>query len=147
MGNICRSPTADGIMRKLVDDAGLQHVIEVDSAGTHNYHPNSPPDTRSQTAAQKRGYDLSQLRARQVWDSDFEAFDLLLAMDRDNLGILKRRCPAQFQGKLHLMLEYAQRADVAEVPDPYYEGAQGFELVLDYLEDACGGLLGELMAQ
>ena len=144
MGNICRSPTADGIMRKLVADAGLAHAIEVDSAGTHNYHPNSPPDARSQEAALRRGYDLSPLRARKVDDADFARFDLLLAMDADNLAILKQRCLREHVGKLHLMMEYATRHDAREVPDPYYEGADGFEVVLDYLEDACAGVLAEV---
>ncbi len=144
MGNICRSPTADGIMRQLVADAGLAHRVEVDSAGTHNYHPDSPPDARSQAAALRRGYDLSPLRARQVKDADFARFDLLLAMDADNLENLKRRCPREHAGKLRLMMEYATRFDVREVPDPYYEGEDGFEAVLDYLEDACAGLLAEV---
>ncbi len=144
MGNICRSPTADGIMRRLVADAGLAHAIEVDSAGTHNYHPNSPPDARSQAAALRRGYDLSPLRARKVEDADFARFDLLLAMDVDNLANLQRRCPQEHVGKLRLMMEYATRHDAREVPDPYYEGADGFEVVLDYLEDACAGLLTEV---
>ena len=143
MGNICRSPTADGIMRQLVADAGLEHAIEIDSAGTHNYHPNDPPDPRSQAAAKKRGYDLSPLRARQVVDADFADFDILLAMDEENLANLKRRCPKQHAGKLRLMMEYAGNHKAREVPDPYYEGPHGFEIVLDYLEDACEGLLAK----
>ena len=144
MGNICRSPTADGIMRQLVADAGLANAIEVDSAGTHNYHPGEQPDARSRVAALKRGYDLSPLRARQVVDTDFEHFDLLVAMDHANLDNLKRRCPKEHAGKLHLMMEYASRHDADEVPDPYYESTHGFEIVLDYLEDACGGLLSQV---
>ncbi|HEX7643796.1 MAG TPA: low molecular weight protein-tyrosine-phosphatase [Burkholderiaceae bacterium] len=147
MGNICRSPTADGIMRQLVADAGLAHMIEVDSAGTHNYHPGEAPDARSQAAAHKRGYDLSPLRARKVEDADFERFDLILAMDRDNLANLKRRCPGEHAGKLRLMMEYAAKYDAAEVPDPYYESTRGFEIVLDYLEDACAGVLAEVKKQ
>ena len=146
MGNICRSPTADGVMRKLVEDAGLQHVIEVDSAGTHGYHVDAPPDARSQAAALRRGYDLSALRARQVEERDFAAFDFLLAADRDNLDYLQRRCPPHLKGRLHLIMDFAQNFDATEVPDPYYEGARGFEIVLDYIEDACGGLLGRLRA-
>jgi protein-tyrosine phosphatase len=144
MGNICRSPTADGIMRQLVADAGLATRIEVDSAGTHNYHPGAAPDARSQAAALKRGYDLSPLRARQVADADFEHFDLLVAMDHANLDNLKRRCPKEYAGKLHLMMAYASWHDADEVPDPYYESARGFETVLDYLEDACAGLLAQV---
>jgi protein-tyrosine phosphatase len=144
MGNICRSSTADGIMRQLVADAGLADAIEVDSAGTHNYHPGEPPDARSRAAALKRGYDLSPLRARQVADADFEHFDLLVVMDHANLDNLKRRCPNEHAGKLHLMMEYASRHDADEVPDPYYESTRGFEIVLDYLEDACAGLLSQV---
>jgi protein-tyrosine phosphatase len=144
MGNICRSPTADGVMRKLVEDAGLQHAIEIDSAGTHGYHVGAPPDARSQAAARRRGYDLSPLRARQVEERDFTAFDLLLAADSDNLDYLQRRCPPHLKGRLHLIMEFARNKVALEVPDPYHEGAQGFEIVLDYIEDACGGLLEKL---
>lgn len=144
MGNICRSPSAEGVMRKLVNDAGLQHMIDIDSAGTHEYHVGAPPDARSQVAARVRGYDLAILRARQVCSADFTEFDLLLAMDRNNLSLLQAQCPPHFQGKLHLMMQYAEKARPSEVPDPYYEGARGFELVLDYLEDACRGLLRKL---
>jgi protein-tyrosine phosphatase len=144
MGNICRSPTADGVMRKLVEDAGLQHVIEIDSAGTHGYHVGAPPDARSQAAARRRGYDLSPLRARQVEERDFTAFDFLLAADSDNLDYLQRRCPPHLKGRLHLIMEFARNKVALEVPDPYHEGAQGFEIVLDYIEDACGGLLETL---
>jgi protein-tyrosine phosphatase len=144
MGNICRSPSAEGVMRKLVNDAGLQHVIEIDSAGTHEYHVGAPPDARSQAAAKARGYDLAALRARQVCAGDFTDFDLLLAMDRNNLSMLQAQCPPHLRGKLQLTMHYAENAPLSEVPDPYYEGAQGFELVLDYLENACRGLLREL---
>jgi len=144
MGNICRSPSAEGVMRKLVDQSGLQHLIEIDSAGTHAYHVGAPPDARSQATARRRGYELAALRARQVADDDFSEFDLLLAMDRDNLALLQRRCPPHLQNKLKLMMGYAEHSAVTEVPDPYYEGARGFEIVLDYLEDACGGLLRAL---
>ena len=147
MGNICRSPSAEGVMRKLIDDAGLASRIEIDSAGTHAYHVGAAPDRRSQAAAKVRGYDLSALRARQVSPDDFEKFDLLLAMDKENLALLKRQCANLSQAsqeKLHLMMEYASKSSASEVPDPYYEGEQGFELVLDYLEDACAGLLKKL---
>jgi len=146
MGNICRSPTAEGIMRKLVADAGLQDRFEIDSAGTHNYHVGAPPDKRSQSAALARGYDLSDLRARQVSAEDFTRFDLLVAMDRDNLSMLQDQCPHHSQNKLQLIMHYAVNAPEPEVPDPYSGGAKGFELVLDYLESACGGLLQELSA-
>ncbi len=144
MGNICRSPSAEGVMRKLVNDAGLQHVIDIDSAGTHEYHVGAPPDARSQAAAKARGYDLAALRARQVCAADFIEFDLLLAADKSNLAILQAQCPPSLRGKLRLIMQYAQNAPVTEVPDPYYQGAKGFELVLDYLEAACSGLLREL---
>jgi protein-tyrosine phosphatase len=144
MGNICRSPSAEGVMRKLVDQAGLQHLIEIDSAGTHAYHVGAPPDARSQAAAKRRGYDLAAQRARQVAADDFTEFDLLLAMDKDNLTLLQRRCPAHLHGKLQLMMHYAAHSPATEVPDPYCEGPHGFEIVLDYLEDACGGLLRAL---
>jgi protein-tyrosine phosphatase len=146
MGNICRSPTAEGVMRKLVKDAGLQHVIEIDSAGTHSYHIGAPPDPRSQAAALARGYDLADLRARKVCADDFQQFDMLLAMDRSNLSALQEQCPSHLDNKLHLMMHFADNAPEPEVPDPYYEGVKGFELVLDYLENACEGLLRELSA-
>lgn len=146
MGNICRSPTAEGVMRKLVAEAGLEDAIEIDSAGTHAYHVGAPADKRSQAAALRRGYDLSKLRARQVTDPDFIYFDLLLAMDKDNLLLLRQRCPEHLDGKLKLMMEYGDHSPVTEVPDPYIGGEAGFEAVLDYLEDACGGLLRELQA-
>jgi protein-tyrosine phosphatase len=144
MGNICRSPSAEGVMRKLVEAAGLQDDIEIDSAGTSAYHVGAPPDARSQATAKRRGYNLAAQRARQVSDADFQAFDLLLAMDKDNFSVLQRRCPAHLRGKLKLMMQYAEHSAVDEVPDPYHEGPQGFEIVLDYLEDACGGLLRQL---
>lgn len=141
MGNICRSPTAEGIMRKLLDDAGLQNEVEVDSAGTHEYHIGAPPDTRSQVAAKARGYDLSALRARQICDRDFESHDLLLAMDMDNLMLLQERCPAEHQSKLRLLMSYAREIKASVVPDPYHLGPAGYGTVLDYIEDACNGLL------
>jgi protein-tyrosine phosphatase len=142
MGNICRSPTAEGVMRKLVAGAGLQHRVAVDSAGTHGYHVGSPPDARSLAAAGRRGYDLTALRARQVVESDFEEFDLLLVMDLENLMLLQSMCPAQHQAKLRLLMSYALNSSAPVVPDPYYgDGVSGFETVLDYIEDACDGLL------
>ena len=118
MGNICRSPTAEGVMRKLIDDAGLQGEVEVDSAGTHEYHIGASPDGRSQATAKARGYDLSGLRARQVNDRDFENYDLLLAMDLDNLMLLQERCPAEHQSKLRLLMSYAREIKAPVVPDP-----------------------------
>jgi protein-tyrosine phosphatase len=141
MGNICRSPTAEGVMRKIVCDAGLQNYILVASAGTHDYHVGQPPDPRAQAAARKRGYDLTALRARQVSPSDFEAFDLLLAMDFNNMAILQDMCPAEHRDKIGLLMSYAMQRRASIVHDPYYRGARDFDLVLDYIEDACIGLV------
>jgi protein-tyrosine phosphatase len=144
MGNICRSPTAEGVMRSAVVQAGLAERIEVDSAGTHDYHVGEAPDRRAAKAAARRGYDISGLRGRQVGDEDFIRFDLILAMDRDNLAVLMRSCPAEMQHKLQLLLSYAERFDEDEVPDPYYGGDAGFERVLDLVEDAAQGLIAAL---
>lgn len=143
MGNICRSPTAEGVARHLIQLHGLQDSIEVDSAGTHAYHIGEAPDRRSQAAAKRRGIDMSKLRARKVEEADFERFDLILAMDQDNLRNLARKCPPEKSGKLSLMMRYAQRQWQDEVPDPYYGGEAGFEHVLDMLEDAVLGALAE----
>ena len=143
-GNICRSPTADGVMRRLVGDAGLAQTVRVESAGTHDYHVGEPPDARAQEHARRRGYDLSPLRARQVVAQDFESFDLILAMDRGHLAILRRMAPAQHRHKLRLLMEFADSWQIDEVPDPYYGGPGGFERVLDMVEVAARGLLAEL---
>ncbi len=144
MGNICRSPTAEGVFRRLVQGAGLAHRLHIDSAGTHDYHIGSAPDARASEAALKRGYDLSALRGRQVGPQDFQAFDYILAMDRENLSNLKRICPPEHVGKIFLFLEFSPNFSETEVPDPYYGGAQGFEHVLDLVEDAGRGLLRKL---
>ncbi|MBK6323086.1 MAG: low molecular weight phosphotyrosine protein phosphatase [Burkholderiales bacterium] len=141
MGNICRSPTAHGVFQHKVNALGLQDRIMVDSAGTHNYHPNSPPDERSQEHAAKRGYDLSDLRARQIRAADFARFDLILAMDWDNLALVQERCPQQYQGNVKRLTEFCVNLDSPVVPDPYYGGAAGFDHVLNLVEDACDGLL------
>jgi protein-tyrosine phosphatase len=143
-GNICRSPTAEGVFRKLVADAGLTGRIAIDSAGTHGYHVGEPPDRRAQAAARRRGYDLSRLRARCVARDDFERFDLVLAMDREHHEILAGLAPPSAEHKVKLMMEFGRRSARAEVPDPYYGGPDGFELVLDLLEDAAEGLLETL---
>jgi protein-tyrosine phosphatase len=147
MGNICRSPTADGVFRQKVADHGLNDLVRVDSAGTHNYHPGSPPDGRAQAAAARRGYDLSALRARQVQAADYATFDLILVMDHDNLTALQENCPKQDQHKLRLLTEFCQEHKASVVPDPYYGGADGFEQVLDLVEDACEGLLVHVRQQ
>jgi protein-tyrosine phosphatase len=144
MGNICRSPAAEGIFIAKANQAGLNGGIECDSAGTIGYHSGERADARMRAAASRRGYQLES-RSRRVQPSDFEDFDHIIAMDRDNLGeleVLARRHPGK--ARLSLMCEYARGHDDEEVPDPYYGGEQGFEHVLDLLEDACDGLLGEL---
>lgn len=146
MGNICRSPSAEGVVRKLLSQRVSNLKISLDSAGTHDYHIGETPDPRSIDAAAQRGYDIANLRARQVQASDFHSFDLILAMDEANLMLLKRQCPPELHDKLKLLMTYSNKFAAAEVPDPYYGGAQGFDLVLDYLEDAADGLLSELQA-
>jgi protein-tyrosine phosphatase len=141
MGNICRSPTADGVFREKLVAHGLSDVVRVDSAGTHNYHPDSPPDERSQMHALRRGYDLSTLRARKVTDDDYVQFDLILAMDWDNLTMLQEDCPPAYHHKLRRFTEFCQVHDSPVVPDPYYGGATEFERVLDLVEDASEGLI------
>lgn len=140
-GNICRSPTAEGVFRKLVADSGLAGSIAADSAGTHGYHVGEPPDPRSTEAAAARGYDLSALRARRIERADFGRFDLIVAMDRGHLAILSRMAEPSSAHKLKLMMSYASGSAEEDVPDPYYGGAQDFERVLDMLEDAARGLL------
>ena len=144
MGNICRSPTAHGVFRRKVIDEGLVDRIKVDSAGTHNYHPGSPPDARSQVHAEKRGYDLSDLRARQIAEADFEHHGLILVMDWDNLALVQELCPNKHLGKVRRLTEFCLVHDAPVVPDPYYGGTQGFDHVLDLVEDACNGLLGHV---
>jgi len=143
MGNICRSPTAEGVFRHHVAEAGLSDVIAIASAGTHDYHIGEPPDRRSQAAALLRRYDLSAQRARHVASADFERFDYLLAMDNENLAHLKRLAPPGLRSKARLFLEFGTQG-VLEVPDPYYGGTDGFERVLDLVEDASRGLLAHL---
>ncbi len=146
MGNICRSPTAEGVLRAKVAQAGLTSKVIIDSAGTHNYHPGSPPDERSQAHALTRGIDLSKQRARQVVQADYDKFDLILAMDWDNLALLQDDCPPAQAHKLKLFMNYAA-PDLAlgqVVPDPYHGGEAGFERVLDLAEAASAGLLAHL---
>jgi len=141
MGNICRSPTAHGVFRHKVKELGLEHRVTVDSAGTHNYHPGSAPDDRSQEHAAKRGYDLRDLRARQITELDFERHDLILVMDWDNLALVEDLCPPQNLSKVRRLTEFCLNFDSPVVPDPYYGGASGFDQVLDLVEDACEGLI------
>ena len=149
MGNICRSPMAEGMLRQRVAERGLAVPVEIDSAGTHGYHDGAPPDPRAQAAALRRGIDVSMLRARRVMPADFERFDLLLAMDDDNHSALVELADAEHYHKIRLMLEFAGPGLAGEaghrnVPDPYYGGMLGFERVLDLVEEAMAGLLDEV---
>jgi protein-tyrosine phosphatase len=141
MGNICRSPTAQGVFRKMVADAGLESCVVIESVGTHAYHVGEPPDARAQQAAKRRGYEIGDLQARQITQEDFRNFDLILAMDWENLALLQQQCPRAHKHKLHLLMRFAGEHDAATVPDPYYGGPEGFNTVLDYVEDACQGLI------
>ena len=145
MGNICRSPTAEGVFCRLVAERAPGVEIEVDSAGTHDYHVGDPPDPRSIAAAARRGVDLRRLRAREVRDEDFERFDLIIAMDRLNRETLLERSPAPFRERIRLFMEFAGASEVEDVPDPYYGGPLGFERVLDLAEEAAAGLLDEVL--
>jgi protein-tyrosine phosphatase len=147
LGNICRSPTAEAVMRGIAAHEAPGFALTVDSAGTANYHPGAPPDRRAQATARKRAYDLSDLRARQVRNEDFAVFDLILAMDRNNLQELQQRAPYSARAKIQLFLDYAPEQPVREVPDPYYGGSGGFEEVLDLIEAAARGLLRRLQEQ
>jgi protein-tyrosine phosphatase len=144
MGNICRSPTAHGVFRKMVVDEGLSDLIEIDSAGTHAYHVGNPPDTRAQHTANVRGIDLSDLRARQARSEDFEAFDYVIAMDKDNYRSLKLISPKGMLDKLYMFLDFAPTIRQREVPDPYYGGDEGFEKVFDMVDAASRGLLADI---
>ncbi|MDH5611913.1 MAG: low molecular weight phosphotyrosine protein phosphatase [Gammaproteobacteria bacterium] len=144
MGNICRSPSAEGVFRQKVEIAGLDDKIHIDSAGTHAYHVGNPPDPRSQAAAIKRNFDLSSQRARKVQVNDFEEFDYVIAMDMSNVDNLQAICPAGLEDKIHLFLKFSDNTSVKEVPDPYYGGINGFETVLDLIEDAADGLITHL---
>jgi protein-tyrosine phosphatase len=147
MGNICRSPTAHGVFQHKVKALGLSRTVTVDSAGTHNYHPGSAPDKRSQAHAAKRGYDLSGQRARQIGAKDFGKFDLILVMDYDNLELVQKKCPTEGQHKVRLLTEFCVVLHSDVVPDPYYGGPNGFDHVLDLVEDACEGLMRHVKEQ
>jgi protein-tyrosine phosphatase len=144
LGNICRSPTAEAVLRAIAAREAHDLVVDADSAGTAGYHIGAAPDERSQEAARRRGYDMSALRARMVAPEDFERFDLILAMDQDNLSVLRRRAPRERQDRIRLFLEFAPDLGTTEVPDPYYGGPNGFEEVLDLVEAAARALLTHL---
>ena len=144
MGNICRSPTAEGVFRHKVEQAGHSDRIEIDSAGTHAYHIGEQPDGRAQQAALGRGVDLSVQRARKVNSNDFDIYDYVIAMDDSNMNDLLSICPAGLEEKVKLFLSYATNANTSEVPDPYYGSGNGFEIVLDLVEDAADGFIAHL---
>lgn len=144
MGNICRSPTAQGVFQQYLQNADMAADVEIDSAGTINFHRGKSPDSRAQHAAGQRGYDISSLRARQVNNNDFYHFDYLLAMDQHNLDDLLAACPSDASAQIQLFLDYGQRYHEREVPDPYYGGADGFEHVLNLIEDAAEGLITQM---
>jgi len=144
LGNICRSPSAEGVFRKLVEEQGLLDQVEIDSAGTHAYHVGSAPDDRAQEAARQRGIDMSALRGRRVDEGDFYIFDYVLAMDESNEYHLREMAPAEEVHKVTLFLNFAPERSENEVPDPYYGGHSGFEHVLDLIEDASAGLLADI---
>ena len=147
LGNICRSPTAEGVFRHLVQQEGHDSWISTDSAGTHAYHIGSQPDHRSQQTAKSRGIDLSDLRGRKAVKEDFDKFDYILAMDDDNLQLLEQICPSGMESKLSLFLDFSDDYSETEVPDPYYGGDQGFDHVFDLVESASRGLLAKIKEQ
>ena len=141
MGNICRSPTAEGVFRKLVEEHELDSVIEIDSSGTHGYHVGEPPDRRAQMAAKNRNIDLSSIRGRQFMSIDFERFDYIMAMDRSNFLDIRAQYSGEGQARVFLLMDFARAYIEKEVPDPYYGGAHGFENVLDMIQNAAEGFL------
>jgi protein-tyrosine phosphatase len=145
LGNICRSPTAEGVFGKIVKKYGMSNRISIDSAGTGNWHLGNPPDQRAIEAASKRSIDISHLRARRFSSSDFLKFDYILAMDRQNLSFLRRDCPVSFDGYLGLLLDFLGENNLYDVPDPYYSDDQGFEIVLDLVFEAVENLFKHIL--
>lgn len=145
-GNICRSPTAEGVFRDLAAKRGVLERLRIDSAGTHDYHVGEPPDPRSVEHARRRGYDLTPLRARQVRAADFTEFGWILAMDRGHLRLLEAARPRAALARVELFLDHSKGWKGEDVPDPYYGGVRGFEVVLDQVEEACEGLLDAVLA-
>lgn len=144
MGNICRSPTAQGVFEKVLEDEGLSPHVDVDSAGTHAYHVGEPPDRRAQETARQRGVELGGQRARRFAPEDFSRFDYILAMDEENMAILEENCQPEHRSKLSLFLDFAPHRAEREVPDPYYGGRQGFERVFELVEEASRGLVEDI---
>jgi len=147
MGNICRSPTVEGVFRAIVAQEFPDRVIHIDSAGTHAYHVGQPPDPRAQRAALRRGIDLSELRARRIAEADFSNFDLVLAMDPLNVTVMHEVCPPELHTRIRLLMEFAPAIGREDVPDPYYGGSNGFEYVLDLAEEASAGLIAHLKTE
>ncbi len=147
LGNICRSPTAEGVFRKRVEEQGLASMVEIDSAGTHAYHVGSPPDSRAQEAALRRGIDMSGMLGRRVDEGDFYVFDYILAMDESNEYHLQEMAPAEEIHRVRRFLEFAPQRKEREVPDPYYGGHGGFEKVLDLIEEASEGLIDDIKSR
>lgn len=147
MGNICRSPMAEGMFRHAIKAAGLESQVQIDSAGTHSYHVGSPPDARAQQASKKRGIDISSQRSRLVTDKDFSEYDYLLVMDGANYAHLIRRAPLEHQPKIRRLLSFSRKFPNLDVPDPYYGGTQGFEENLDMIQDAVSHLVREIEAK
>lgn len=141
MGNICRSPMAEGVLRGMLARSGLADAVRVDSAGTHGWHRGAPPDPRAVAQARARGWPMEGLKSRPVQDEDYSRFDLLLAMDEDNLAHLRERCPAPLADRVGLLLDHAPWLGTREVPDPYYSSVAAFDQALDLIEPACDGLM------
>nr|ABZ06169.1 putative Low molecular weight phosphotyrosine protein phosphatase [uncultured marine microorganism HF4000_006O13] len=144
MGNICRSPSAEGVFRNMVKEHNLSQFFYIDSCGTHGYHTGQSPDSRSQYAAMRRGIDISQQTARTIEQNDFNRFDYILVMDNHNRSFLQSMADEVYLNKIHLFLEYAENCKLIEVPDPYFGGEEGFEIVLDLLQQASIGLIKHL---
>ena len=147
MGNICRSPTAEGVFSKIIKDNNLDHHFKVDSAGTHAYHVGEKPDNRAQKAALERGFELKHIRARKFLMQDFDIFDFILVMDGDNYSILMEASPEEHRHKIKYFLDYAPQLGVRDVPDPYYGGRFGFERVLDLVEEASKGFMETIQSE
>ncbi|MEB3206939.1 MAG: low molecular weight protein-tyrosine-phosphatase [Vampirovibrionales bacterium] len=147
MGNICRSPLAEGLFYERIKALDLLHCVEIDSAGTHDYHVGRPPDTRAREAAKRHGFSIDDQRCRQVDDDDFERFDIILAMDNQNLALLQSMCPPARHHKLYRMMSFAQQRPETEVPDPYFGGHEGFDHVVALLQEATEGLYQHIQKQ
>lgn len=147
LGNICRSPTAQGVLQKKIIEAQLGDVLHIDSCGTGGWHVGQPPDDRTIEAAKERGYDLSELRARRLSADDYHKFDYMLAMDTRNLADVIKKAPGEYHGQIRLLLDFAPQFNMTEVPDPYHGGQDGFERVIELIEAASDGLLEEIQKE